>query len=84
MSEIEKAGYREWIDYHDLSSTLSDPWPLFEKPSNLMIVVAGGRHPTHAYWLQSTMAPKVVNKKINLPSAWDELIEAAARDLGPI
>jgi hypothetical protein len=83
MSEIKKAGYEEWINFHDLGDTLQDPWPLYGDPANLMIVIAGGRHPTHAYWLQSTMATKVVNKEIILPAGWDELIKEADADLGP-
>jgi len=79
VSEIKKAGFERWINHHDLEKTLQDPWPVYGEPSNLMIVVSGGRHPTHAYWLQSTMAPKVVNKEIKLPANWDELIEEAER-----
>ena len=57
----------------------------FQQPqqrSAHMIAVAGGRHPTHAYWLQSAMSPNVVNKPINLPANWDELISEAEEVLG--
>jgi hypothetical protein len=49
-----------------------------------MIVVAGGRHPTHAYWMQAAQGPKVANAQIRLPTKWAELIKAAEQDLGPI
>ena len=81
MPEIKQAGYEEWINHHNLGNTLQDPWPVYGKADNLMIVVAGGRHPTHAYWLQSTMAPKVVNKEIRLPENWDKLIAEAENEL---
>ena len=49
-----------------------------------MIVVAGGRHPTHAFWMQSAMAPIVTCQEIDLPKGWDDLIGEAEKDLGPM
>ncbi|MFC1908401.1 hypothetical protein ACFLXD_00775 [Chloroflexota bacterium] len=84
LSEIKRTGYIRWIEFENLTETLQDLWPITSKPENLMIVVAGGRHPTHAYWMQSMMAPKVVSVEIKLPSNWDELIKESEEDLGPI
>jgi len=84
LSEIKKTGFIRWIEYENLTETLRDPWPITSKPENLMIVVAGGRHPTHAYWLQSAMAPRVVSAEIKLPTNWDKLIKESVEDLGPV
>jgi hypothetical protein len=83
LAEIREKGFDRWIKFHRREDTLQDPWPLFSKPENLMIVVAGGRHPTHALWMQSAMAPIVTGKEIEIPKGWDDLIGEAEKDLGP-
>jgi hypothetical protein len=62
---------------------LPDPWPVTRHPRNLMIVVAGGRHPTQAYWMQGAQGPKAVNAPIRLPARWEQLLREAEDDLGP-
>ena len=46
-----------------------------------MFVVAGGSHPTHAYWLQGT-GPHVHGKPIRVPETFEALLAEADRDLG--
>jgi hypothetical protein len=82
LAEIQQKGFDRWIENHNLGNTLQDPWPITSKPGNLMVVVAGGRHPTHACWMQSAMAPTVTSKAIEIPKAWEDLVNEAEKDLG--
>ena len=85
MSELKMTGFIRWIENQgNLAETLQDPWPITKKPNNLLIAVAGGRHPTHAYWMQSALAPKVVSEVVELPASWDKLIYEAENDLGSL
>jgi hypothetical protein len=63
---------------------IPDPWPITSNPKNITVLVAGGRHPTHAYWMQAAQGPKLINAKIKLPASWNELLKEAEKDLGPI
>jgi len=84
VSELERTGFIRWVNYRrNAAEPLPDPWPITSKPENLMLVVAGGGHPTHAYWMQCAQSPKVVSTEIKLPANWDKLIEEAEEDLGP-
>ena len=58
-----------------------DPWPICLKPDNIVLVVAGGAHPTHSYWLQAH-SPSVVGRPVRLPETFDRLLTDAQRDLG--
>ena len=71
------------IDSNPLTrdSIRQDPWPVSLKPENIVFVVAGGSHPTHAYWLQGT-GPKVSGRVIRTPETFDRLLAEADRDLG--
>jgi hypothetical protein len=64
--------------------TLPDPWPITRKARNLMIIVAGGRHPTQAYWMQGAQGPKTVSARIQLPANWEKLLQEADTELGPL
>jgi hypothetical protein len=87
VTEIKKTGFIGLIE-RDLPNVfkagLQDPWPITSKPENIVVLVAGGRHPTHAYWMQAMGGAKLVNVKIDLPAKWNELIKEAERDLGPV
>jgi hypothetical protein len=48
-----------------------------------MIVVAGGRHPTQAYWMQGAQGPKAVSSRVHLPAGWEELLKEADAEMGP-
>lgn len=89
-SEIEKvytaSRREEYLQNPDYSLAEGKPWPITLKPENIVIVVAGGAHPTHAYWLQASQGPKLVNVEIKLPpkEKWEELLKQAEKDLGPL
>jgi hypothetical protein len=62
-----------------------EAWPIAQKPENLMIAVAGGKHSGHGYWMRMGCCPtQPVTVAIDLPKTWPGLISAAERDLGPI
>lgn len=83
---LRESGMTQWIeaetDAETRASATMDPWPLCRTPEQLMIVVAGGEHPTHNFWLQS-WGPCETGADIQLPGNWDSLLEAAEADLGP-
>jgi len=64
-------------------ATLPDPMPMYEKPENLLIAIAGGRHPSQNFWLGEGRAV-CPTAEIQLPAIWDQLIAEAEEDLGPI
>jgi hypothetical protein len=63
------------------ASIALDPWPVTIKPDNIVLVVAGGDHPTHSYWLQAH-SPTVPGRVIRVPETFDRLLAEAERDLG--
>jgi hypothetical protein len=60
----------------------ADVWPITSRPENIAIVVAGGSHPTHACWMQTSIAPRMTNATVQLPAAWDTLIAEGREELG--
>jgi hypothetical protein len=46
-----------------------------------VLVVAGGGHPTHSYWLQAH-SPTVPGRVIRTPETFDRLLAAADKELG--
>ncbi|MBI4334524.1 MAG: hypothetical protein HY673_24980 [Chloroflexi bacterium] len=61
-----------------------DAWPLAVSPKNIMIVVAGGAHSNHGYWMRVGCCPVApASVEIGLPANWAELLERAEQDLGP-
>ena len=58
-----------------------DPWPIARLASNIVLIVAGGSHPTNACWLQG-MSPSVTGRPIFLPAKFQELLLEADKDLG--
>jgi len=85
VEQLRRGGAISWfeIDSNPLTrdSIRQDPWPVSLKPENIVFVVAGGSHPTHAYWLQGT-GPKVSGRVIRTPETFDRLLAEADRDLG--
>jgi hypothetical protein len=83
--ELRRAGINEWLeaDRHPIvrDSASLDPWPLSARPDNLVLLVAGGGHPTNSYWMEA-YSPHVVGRKIELPGNFEELLEQADRDIG--
>jgi hypothetical protein len=83
---LRRAGGAAWIEI-DASKVVRDslaldPWPITASPDNVVIVVAGGGHPTNSYWLQG-YSPGVVGRPVDTPPSFDALIAEAERDLGP-
>ena len=58
-----------------------DPWPITAKPENIILAVAGGAHPTHAFWMQA-IARHVIGREIKVPRGLDDLLAQATRELG--
>lgn len=85
MEQIKRAGGLAWIeiDANPLArdSIKLDPWPIAMKPDNIILVVAGGDHPTHSQWLQAH-SPAVVGRVIRTPETFDRLLAESDRDLG--
>jgi hypothetical protein len=85
MDQLKRAGAPAWIEIDSNPITREsiklDPWPICLKPDNIVLVVAGGAHPTHSYWLQAH-SPSVVGRPIRLPETFDRLLAQAQRDLG--
>jgi len=84
-AELDRTGMSQWIeaeaDAQTRASLELDPWPFCRSPQQLMIIVAGGEHPTHNFWLQS-WGPCETGARIDLPDDWQGLLDAADADLG--
>lgn len=62
-----------------------DPMPITRKPENIIIVVAGGAQSGHGFWMHvgcCTNGP--TSSEVQLPANWNDLIQAAEMDLGPM
>jgi hypothetical protein len=83
--DLERSGTIPWIEVHGgeagRASLKLDPWPITERPENIILAVAGGGHPTHAFWLQA-MARAVIGREIDVPRSFDALLAEADKDLG--
>jgi hypothetical protein len=84
QEQIKRTGGRAWIEIaHDESARNSidlDPWPITAKVDNLILIVAGGGHPTHSFWLQGS-SPAVIGRQVRVPETFDQLIEQAGHDV---
>jgi hypothetical protein len=84
LAEVRRTGMMRWIELEaneSVAKSLTDPLPICRRPEQILLVVAGGAHPTHGYWLPG-MAPAVVSRPIALPRAWEALLDRAREDLG--
>ena len=85
MAQLQRAGVPAWIELDTNPLTRAsiklDPWPLALKPENIVLVVAGGNHPTHSHWLQAH-SPRVIGRVMRVPESFDRLLADADRDLG--
>jgi hypothetical protein len=83
--QLKRAGAPAWleIDANPITrdSIKLDPWPITLKPENIVLVVAGGDHPTHFHWLQAH-SPRVIGRVMRVPESFDGLLADADRDLG--
>jgi hypothetical protein len=85
VEHLKRGGALSWFEIDSNPATRDsirqDPWPVTRRPENIVFVVAGGSHPTHAYWLQGT-GPQVLGRVIRTPETFDRLLAEADRDLG--
>ena len=85
MAQMRRAGAPAWIEIDANPATRAsidlDPWPICQKPDNIVLLVAGGGHPTHSYWLQAH-SPTVEGRVIRTPETYEQLLADADRDLG--
>ncbi|HUF19182.1 MAG TPA: hypothetical protein VMP00_00345 [Burkholderiales bacterium] len=80
---LRRAGAVSWIELETnpvtRASVTLDPWPITARPENLVLIVAGGEHPTHSYWLEG-YSPAVIGREIRLPESFESLLAEAERD----
>jgi hypothetical protein len=85
MEQLRRAGAPAWIEIDENPVTREsiklDPWPISSKPDNIVFVVAGGSHPTHAQWLQGH-SRLVTGRVVRVPETFERLLADADRDLG--
>lgn len=81
---LQSSGLRAWIEISPSESARRDidldPWPITSSPEDFVLVVAGGGHPTHSFWLPSFS--KVIGRVVTLPKGFQDLLNVASRDLG--
>jgi hypothetical protein len=82
LKELEETGMPAWMQRSGLQPPYQDPWPVTAKPENIAIVVAGGFHPTHNLWMQTSIARQMTSCEIRLPRCWEELVKQGEKDLG--
>jgi len=84
MEQLRRAGAPAWIEIDAdpavRDSIKLDPWPICARPDNIVLVVAGGGHPTHSYWLQAH-SPSVPGRVIRVPESLDRLVTEADAEL---
>ncbi|MCW5603097.1 MAG: hypothetical protein KIT18_00905, partial [Burkholderiales bacterium] len=85
LEQMRRNGSISWmeIDANPVTraSMTLDPWPITSRPENIVLIVAGGSHPTNSHWLQG-MGPRVFGRLIRVPESYDRLLAEADRDLG--
>ena len=83
--QLRRGGTDIWIeadrDPAARASIALDPWPHSGRPENLILLVAGGGHPTNSHWLEG-YSPGVIGRKIAIPTAFGRLLNEAKRDIG--
>jgi hypothetical protein len=80
--DLERSGMVAWMEHRDAGRMDEDPWPITNAPENIAIVVAGGSHPTHAFWMQTSIARKMTGAEIKRPAQWPALVASGAHELG--
>ncbi len=84
LEEVRRTGLMRWIELEanaSIAQSLQDPMPISRRPEQLLLAVAGGGHPTHAYWMPA-MAAAVVSRPVALPQRWEQLLRKADVELG--
>jgi hypothetical protein len=78
-SQLARSGSRAWIEIQAPQSLALDPWPIAARADNIVVVVAGGGHPTNAYWIAGC-CPHVIGRGIRVPESFGTLIDEAHAD----
>lgn len=82
-AHLRRSGGRAWIDIDANPITRAsidlDPWPITHVPDNIVLIVAGGGHPTNSYWLQGYTSG-VIGRAMQLPGDFERLLSEAERD----
>lgn len=77
QSQLRRVGGRAWLEIASSKAAREsidrDPWPITSTPENITLVVAGGAHPTHTFWLQS-FSPAIVGRSIRVPESFEALL----------
>ena len=83
---VQETGLKQWIEAasepETVASADAEMWPISQSPGQIIVVVAGGAHPTHNFWMQA-MSPSVVCREIATPGNWQSLVADAELELGP-
>jgi hypothetical protein len=83
--QLRRGGADTWIqidrDPIVRESLTFDPWPHSARPENLVLLVAGGGHPTNSYWMEG-YSPHVIGRRITVPNNFARLLEQADCDIG--
>ena len=86
QSEIKETGMHQWIEAaahpDTVASANDDPWAVSKSADQIIVIVAGGAHPTHNFWMQA-MSPAVVSREISIPGNMDGLVAEADLESGP-
>jgi len=80
QEQLRRSGASEWIQILAPESADLDPWPIAARAENMIVIVAGGGHPTNVYWLPAC-CPKVIGREIHVPERFEELISEAEQEL---
>jgi hypothetical protein len=83
--QLRRDGIDAWIEADRdpvVRESLKLPrWPHAARPENLVLLVAGGGHPTNSYWMEG-YSPHVVGRGVDIPEDFVRLLEQADRDIG--
>ncbi|MEX2451935.1 MAG: hypothetical protein WD407_13850 [Rhodospirillales bacterium] len=83
--DLQSTGLKPWIAQFGVQSIREtaddDPWYISRRPDNILLVTAGGAHPTHNFWMQGN-SRVVVGREVRLPGTWRDLLAQADKDLG--
>ncbi len=86
QSVVQETGLKQWIEAAAEPETIASAneamWPITRTSEQIIVIVAGGAHPTHNFWMQA-MSPAVICREIGTPANWDSLVADAELELGP-
>lgn len=86
QSVVRETGLKQWIEAaaepETIASADAEMWPISKSADQIIVIVAGGAHPTHNFWMQA-MSPAVICRDIGTPQNWQSLVADAELELGP-